>query len=331
MKTSSKERPLNWIKNQFDKGNISFSHKLQRPIGQWSPKMKSLLIHSLLSGFPVNPIYIVEEDSTLYTLDGSQRTSTCIGYLNNEFALSKDTPNITIESKVNGESVSKEYTIAGKRFAKLDEEVKNTLTSCSLEFCTLSDYTDDEVKEMFRRQNSGKPLNGKLLRIVKESDSFSDTVYSLATHPFMNKLVTKAQRKNGTDRDLIIQTLMLIETNQSQEFLSFRTKDIDSFVSGHSDSIGQDKINILKTALDSFDNAFEEIKVPITSIPMVLYCGYRITKDKRSFSRLVDLINKFLNEYEENEEYKQYVQSGTSSSENVKGRLEYWKNALKAV
>lgn len=331
MKTSSKERTLQWIKNQYDKGNISFSHKLQRPIGQWNPKMKSLLIHSLLSGFPVNPIYVVEEEGILYTLDGSQRTSTCIGYLNNEFALSKDTPGITIESKENGESVSKEYIVAGKKFKKLDEDVQNTLLACSLEFCTLSDYTDDEVKEMFRRQNSGKPLNGKLLRIVKESDTFSDTVYSLATHPFMNKLVTKAQRKNGTDRDLIIQTLMLIETNQNQEFLSFRTKDIDAFVSGHSDAIGQDKIDALRTALDNFDKAFEEIKIPVTSVPMVLHSGYTITRDKKSFSKMVDLVNEFLNGYDDNEEYKRFVQSGTSSAENVKGRLDWWKNLIKTV
>ena len=55
MKTSSKDRNLQWIQNQYTKGNISFSHRLQRPIGQWSPKMKSLLIHSLLARFPVNP------------------------------------------------------------------------------------------------------------------------------------------------------------------------------------------------------------------------------------------------------------------------------------
>lgn len=329
MKTASKERTLQWINNQHRKGNISFSHKLQRPIGQWNPKMKSLLIHSLLSGFPVNPIYVVDEDGTIYTLDGSQRTSTCISYLNNEFSLSKDTPNITIISKENGESIAKEYEIAGKKFKKLDEEVQSTLLACSLEFCTLSDYTDSEVKEMFRRQNSGKPLNGKLLRIVNESDDFSDAIYSLATHPFIDKLVTKAQRKNGTDRDLIIQTLMLIESNSSQEFISFRSKDIDVFVSDY--SVDQNKISTLETALDNFDKAFEDIKLPITSAPMVLYSGYRVTKDKKSFSKLVGLINEFLVGYDNNEEYKQYVLSGTSNSENVTGRLSYWKNLVKAV
>lgn len=331
MKTSSKERTLQWISNQYNKGNISFSHKLQRPIGQWSPRMKSLLIHSLLVGFPVNPIYIVEEDGTLYTLDGSQRISTCISYINNEFALSKDTPNIVIDSKENGESVSKEYEIAGKKFKKLDADVQVTLLACSLEFCTLSEYTDNEVKEMFRRQNAGKPLNGKLLRIVNESDEFSDMVYSLATHPFMDKLVTKSQRKNGTDRDLIIQTLMLIETNQEHEFISFRGKDIDSFVSDHASDISAEKADVLKTAMDKFEEAFEEIRIPVTSIPMVLYSGYRIVKDKKSFSKLIELVNEFLASYDTNEEYKQYVQSGTSSSENVRGRFDWWREKIKTI
>lgn len=331
MKTSSKERTLQWISNQYSKGNISFSHKLQRPIGQWNPRMKSLLIHSLLSGFPVNPIYTVEEDGTIYTLDGSQRTSTCISYLNNEFALSKDIPNIVINSKENGESVSKEYEIAGKKFKKLDSDVQVTLLACSLEFCTLSDYTDNEVKEMFRRQNAGKPLNGKLLRIVNESDEFSDMVYSLATHPFMDKLVTKAQRKNGTDRDLIIQTLMLIESTPSKEYMSFRTKDIDAFVTDYSSDISTDKIDVLKNAMDKFNDAFEDIKIPVTSIPMILYSGYQIVKNKKSFSKLVDLVNEFLAGYDANEEYKKFVQSGTSSSENVKGRLDWWKEKIKTV
>ncbi len=331
MKTASKERTLQWISNQYNKGNISFSHKLQRPIGQWSPKMKSLLIHSLLVGFPVNPIYIVEEDGTLYTLDGSQRTSTCISYINNEFALSKDTPNIVLDSKENGESVSKEYEIAGKKFKKLDADVQVTLLACSLEFCTLSEYTDNEVKEMFRRQNTGKPLNGKQLRIVNESDKFGDMVYSLATHPFMNKLVTKTQRKNGTDRDLIIQALMLIETNQEQEFVSFRTKDIDAFVKDYSDSISSDKVNVLKTAMDKFNENFDDVKIPVTSVPMILYSGYRIQKDKKSFSKLVELINEFLNSYDGNEEYKQFVQSGTSSAENVRGRFDWWREKIKTV
>ena len=330
MQTSSKERPLQWIRNQYKKGNISFSHKLQRPIGQWSPKMRALLIHSLLSGYPVNPIYLINDGGILYTLDGSQRTSTCISYVNNEFSLSKDIPKVILKFSENGETVSKEYDIAGKKFDKLDEEVQNTLLSCSLEFCTLSDYTDEEIKEMFRRQNNGKPLNSKLLRVVNESDAFSEIVFSLANHPFMDKIMTKAQRKNGTDRDLIRQTLMLIETNKDQEFLSFRSKDIDTFVLDYSENINENKISTLKTSLDRLDKAFEEkVKISVTSMPMVLYASYRVTKDKKSFSSFLDILRDFLENYDSKEDYKEFAQQGTSSRDNVRGRFDWWRNIIK--
>lgn len=331
MKTSTKERPLQWILNQYDRGNISFNHKLQRPIGQWNPKMKSLLIHSLLTGIPVNTIYTVEENNIIYTIDGSQRTSTCIEYLQNKFALSKDTPNVSFAKKDGDNVINQEYEIAGKKFKKLDPDVQSALLATSLEFCTISEYTDDEVKEMFRRQNMGKPLNANLMRVVYESDSFSDKVYSLATHPFIEKIVTKAQKKNGVDRNIIIQSLMLIETDAEHNYTSFRKNDIDAFVLDHADTIDDSKFEVLKTALDKFNEAFEDVKIPVTSIPMILYSGYRIVKGKGSFSKLVALINEFITEYDANEEYKQYVLSGTGGSENVTGRLDYWKNLIKAI
>ena len=211
------------------------------------------------------------------------------------------------------------------------DDTKDAILSSELQVYELTDCTEKDVREMFRRQNAGKPLNGKQLRVIHESDEFSEIVYSLTTHPFMDKLMTKAQRKNGTDRDLIIQTLMLIETNQENDFTSFRTNDIDIFVTNHSDSISQDKVDMLELALDKYDESFEKIKVPVTSVSFVLYSGYRIIKDNKDFSKLVDTINDFLTNYDSNEEYKQYVQSGTSSSENVRGRLDWWRNRIKTL
>lgn len=330
MKNSSKERTLQWINTQNKKGNISFEHRLQRPTGQWNTRMKSLLIHSLLSGIPVNPIYVVEEENVIYPLDGSQRTSTCIDYINDVFSLSKDTPNVSIAVKENGEQTIKEYEIAGKKFKRLDNEVKETLLACTLEFCTLSDYTDEDIKTMFARQNSGKPLGAKLLRVVHESDEFGDTVYSLAHHPFMDKLMSPTQCKNGTDKDTIVQTFMLIATNQENDFTSFRVKDIDTFVTDYADQY-LDKADTLKEAMDRFNESFDEIKIPVTSLPQILYSGYRVIKDKKSFTRLADKVADFVANYDYNEEYKQFVQSGTGSKENVNGRFQYWRGIVKTL
>lgn len=322
MDSTCRTKTLQALFKAIEKKNILLSHKLQRPEGQWNRKQKTDLIDSLLRKYPINPTYAIKEDGVLSVIDGVQRLSTVRDFLSDGFALSKDMEPVTVNEE--------EKLLGGLKFSKLDEDTKDAILNSELQVYELVDCTEKDVREMFRRQNAGKPLNGKQLRVVHESDAFSDAVYSLATHPFMEKLMTKAQRKNGTDRDTIIQTLMLIETNQDNDFTSFRTKDVDTFVIDYSET-SLEKIDVLKDAMDKLDSSFEEIKIPVTSIPMVLYSGYRILKDKKSFTKLVDLINEFLNGYDDNEEYKSFVKAGTSSSENVRGRFEYWRNLIRTA
>ena len=330
MENSSKERTLQWIAAQCKKGNISFSHKLQRPIGLWNNKMKSLLIHSLLTGVPVNPIYVVVEDDVIYPLDGAQRTSTCIEYVSKGFALNKTTPVAKIKLKENGQVIKKEFDIAGKKFDKLDPEVQETLLAACLNFCTLTDYTDDEIKEMFKRQNTSKNLSNPHSRVVLETENFRSAIYDLAKHPVMVKLLTDAQIKKGLDRDLIIQTLMLASTDNEHDFTGFRTKEIDKFIVENGDE-SLDKAATLNYALNALNDAFEKITIPQSSIPMVLYSCYKCVKDNKPFDKLVEIISEFLNNYDNNEAYKQYTQSGTSNQPMVRGRFDYWRNLLKEM
>lgn len=84
--------------------------------------------------------------------------------------------------------------------------------------------------------------------------------------------------------------------------------------------------------LDKFDEvSIENIKIPATSILMILYSGFRILKDNKPFKNFIELVKEFLENFETNEEYKKYVQSGTSSVENVRGRFDYWRNLIKTA
>lgn len=322
MDYTCRTKTLQALNKAMEKKTILLSHKLQRPEGQWNRKQKTDLIDSLLRKYPINATYSIKENGVLSVIDGVQRLSCVRDFIGNKFALSKDMEPVI----VNGE----EKSIAGLKFNKLDEDTKDAILNSELQMYELTDCNEKDVREMFRRQNAGKPLNGKQLRIIHESDVFSDAVYSLTTHPFMDKLMTNTQRKNGTDRDLIIQALMLICTNQDHDFTSFRTKDIDVFVQDNSEN-SLSKIDTLRSAMDTFNESFDKIKIPVTSIPMVLYSGYRMKKDKKSFTKLVDIVNEFLNDYDTNEEYKKYVLSGTSGQENVRGRLEWWRNKIKTA
>ncbi len=319
-----KTRSLQSLVKDMEKGTISLSHKLQRPEGQWNKKQKSNLIDSLLRHYPINPTYgIVETDGTLSIIDGVQRLSTIRDFIGNKFSLSKDMENVII----NGE----EKNLSGLKFNKLDEDTQSEILNSELQVYRMSDCTEKDVREMFARQNAGKPLSNKLMRVVHESDDFSNVVYSLTNHPFMDKIMSPVQRKNGTDRDIIIQAMMLISSNQEQEFTSFRTKDIDAYVTDYADQY-LDRVDTLKEAMDRFNESFDdEVKIPSTSIPQILYSGYRIVKDKKSFSRLAEKVSEFIATYDSNEEYKQYVQSGTGSKENVKGRFDYWRGIVKTL
>lgn len=323
MDYTCRTKTLQAITKDIEKNNIVLSHKLQRPEGQWNRKQKSDLIDSLLRKYPINPTYAVKENKTLSVIDGVQRISCVRDFVQDKFALSKDMEDVS----VNGE----DKNLSGLKFSKLDEDTKDVILNSELQIYELTDFTEKDVREMFRRQNAGKPLNGKLMRVVYESEEFSDHVYSLTNHPFIKKLMTNAQRKNGTDRDSIIQALMLISTDKENNFTSFRKNDIDAFVSDYADSIPEDKFETLKTVLDKLDESFEKIKIPVTSVPMVFYSGYRVVKDKKSFSKFVELVNRFLAEYDTNEDYKQFVQSGTGSSENVRGRLDWWREKIRTV
>lgn len=316
-------KTLQALSKAMEKGDISLSHKLQRQEGQWNRKQKSDLIDSLLRKYPINPTYGIKYDNVISIIDGVQRLSTVRDFLSDGFTLSKNMETVTI----NGE----EKNISGLKFSKLDEDTKDAILNSELQLYELIDCAEKDVREMFRRQNAGKVLNSRQLRVVYESDDFSQIVYSLANHPFMNKVITPTQRKGGTDRDIIIQTLMLMSTNHEQEFVSFKSKDMDTFVRDYADNISDEKIEILKTAMDKFDETFEEVKIPITSLSQILYSGYRIQKDKKSFSRLVEIINDFLANYDTNEEYKQYVVSGTGQAVNVRGRLDYWRNLIRTM
>lgn len=323
MEYTCRTKTLQALSKNMQKGTLSLTHKLQRREGQWNTKMKSELIDSLLRNFPINPTYCVKEDGKLFTIDGVQRLSCIRDYLDGKFALSKTLEDVMI----NGEKKE----IAGKKFKKLDDDTKEALLACELQVYELTEYTDKEVRQMFSRQNAGKKLNNKQMRTAIETDEFREVIYSLTAHPFFGKVFTKTQLKGDSDKDAVRQILMLTEQSDEYDFGSFRSNDINKFILDYQEHIAFDKIDILKQALDKLNNNFEEIKIKPLSVPMIVYGMYRTLKDKKSTAKYIDWLKKFIETYDTNKEYLQYCGSGTSNADMVKGRLDYFRKAIKTM
>ena len=180
---------------------------------------------------------------------------------------------------------------------------------------------------MYFRQNNGVPLNNTQKRTAIESEKVSQIVFDLAEHEFFDKALSPAQLRKDLPRDLIRETLMLVNTNEENDFTSFRAKDIDKFVVWYDENLSTEDISALTEVLVSLDS-MDGLKIKSTSIPMILYSGYRCIKEGKDFRKFEAAVNEFVETYDTNEEYTQLVQSGTTSSAGVKARLQYWNNVV---
>lgn len=319
-----RNKTLQNITNQIKKENILLKHRLQRREGQWNRQMKSDLIDSLLRGYPINPTYTVKDDGKLYTIDGVQRFSCIRDFRNDGFSLSKTLDSVMI----NG--VEKE--IAGKKFSKLDEDVQEALLSSELQVYEITEYTDKDIREMFRRQNSGKPLNSVQKSTAMQSDELSNVIASLSSHSLFEKVLTPAQLKSSVDASIVIEVLMLSELSKEYDFGSFRNTDKNKFIEYYNDKVNEEKVDIINQALSKLDDSFDaEIKIPKTSVSIIIYGMYRVIKDKKSTEKYLEIVYDFLKNYDNNEEYLLYCQSGTSNADMVKGRLDYFRSMIRTM
>lgn len=324
MKVSSGNKPVQTLANKVSRGNIVLKHRLQRREGVWNKEAKSLLIDSLLRGYIVNPIHTIAENGKQYVIDGVQRLDTLSTFLNDGFALSKNLKSVEIEG------VS--YEIGGKKFSKLDEPVKDEIRSSQIQVYEITEYTDKDVREMFSRLNSGKPLNTTQKMTPAMSDRLSDAIFSISSHSFFEKVMTAAQLKSSVDQAIALEIMMLCAMGSDYTISSFSKKDKEKFIEYYNDQITDEKVEIIKQALDKLDENFDEdVKMPKTSISFIVYTIYRSIKDKKGMAKTIDAIKDFLDNYDSNEEYKSYIKQGTSASDSVNKRIEFWRNVMKSL
>ena len=194
-----KRMNVNWNARQLVKmcmnGSITFDNAIQRGY-VWDVKRKSLLIESMIIGYPIPAFYARRDENKVFDmLDGKQRSEAICGFLNGEYALT---------------GVAEEYE--GKYFNDLPEEVQDDIISYSLTVYYFEDITDEEVNEMFYRLNNGKPLTAIELTRVK-TKSF-EKIKQLAAHPIFTDALKESQINRYTNEDIVIKALIMLNVDK---------------------------------------------------------------------------------------------------------------------
>lgn len=338
MEYNSKTRTIQNIKSNIDKGLIKFDHYLQREENQWNRKTKSLFIDTILRGYIINPIIVIKDNKILSIIDGIQRLSTIRDYINNQFALSKDM-DILEYYDIDSEQMES-FDLSEKKYRALPLSIQQMILETELRFYEITDYTDKEIRDNFARLNAGKPLTQKQLRKTVTTQQFQDAITDILSLPLMTpitkeergmkKLITPTMKKGATDRDIIIQTLMLIESsNGNYELNSFTTNDINDFVNWYNINLNDDVISQLKVTINTLNEYIHYISLKPTTTPFMLYAAYKVIDSDTDITSFITNLKNFIENYKDNANYINIVQAGTTSPQSVKARLDYWNNMIK--
>lgn len=157
-----------------ESGSLDLSPRFQRR-NRWDRERQSQLIESFMLNVPVPPVYLAEEARGVFAvIDGKQRLTAIVQYLNGDFPLKN--PQL-------------KWDLEGKYFGELDNRWASTLKMRPLRTVTVMHRTADWVKhEVFLRLNrGGQPLNAQEVRNVAFAGPLNDEIIRLAEDRFLRR------------------------------------------------------------------------------------------------------------------------------------------------
>lgn len=310
------------LRNQIEKGQVSFDCAVQRnPV--WDMSRKSLLIHSMIEGYPIPPFYFARRSDGKYdALDGQQRSLAIKGYMDGEFPLTKDTPQVTDE---NGNPVS----IGGQLFLELPEWIQDNIKDYSLTIYYFEDITEDEIVELFFRINNGKPLTSVELTRVKAKSILK--FQEIARHKMIVETISEAGKRRYDDENVAMQAWTLCFS----DYRDFMTKGFRPFIEiaivtdEQVKEIGQalDCVKAVCDLLNPEEKADKRVLKKIRTRSHLVSCTYMALKALRvgmSVEELKEILYKFFDSSQTSvsEIYNKAVGSGSAKPDKVQSRVQ---------
>ena len=193
----------NQVAKMMDSTTIRFDNACQRGL-VWDLQRKSLLIHSLIIGMPVPPMFAVRGKDKVYDfLDGKQRCNAIRDYIKGVYSL-KEVPLIEYDDGTTED-------INGMFFSGLSEEMQDNIKSYTLNINYFDDLDEEQQEELFYRLNNGQSLTAIEKSRVK-CPALPD-VQVLGHHPVFDFLTDKA-RARYADEDLVVKCFALLDMEE---------------------------------------------------------------------------------------------------------------------
>lgn len=190
---------VNSFKKRFEKDEINFNNPIQRGI-VWNKVMSSLYIHSLLYDVLVyqKPFLVSKKENGWDVLDGKQRGTSLIKFINNEFALTglQKEPSIIL--------CGKPYNINGKYFKQLDEDLRMKILDFQIDMAILENAPVEIEALFFDRSNGGKAM--AKIDLARSKNRSIDTVKEIAQHEIFKAMFSDKVLQKLPQDEIVVKT-----------------------------------------------------------------------------------------------------------------------------
>ena len=190
---------VNSFKKRFEKGKINFDNPIQRGI-VWNKVMSSLYIHSLLYDVLVyqKPFLVSKKENGVDILDGKQRGTSLIKFINNEFALTglQKEPSIILRGEP--------YNINGKYFKQLDEDLQMKILDFQIDMAILENAPVEIEALFFDRSNGGKAM--AKIDLARSKNRSIEVVKEIAQHEIFKAMFSDKQLIKLPQDEIVVKT-----------------------------------------------------------------------------------------------------------------------------
>lgn len=264
----------------------------QREKGTWKRPDEQYFIDTILRGLGMPPIFLHKKKKDVYYIvDGQQRFNTILKFKDNKLNLSEKYSNDIIDDLANKE---KNKERGAYRYTELAPEWRDRFDNYPLPITELEDYSDEEIRDLFRRLQHAKPLvAGEILNSYSGSTVLS--MRELAKNNFFSNITAIGAKRYK--HYYVAAILIYLEGEGIKEV---KPRKIYDFFESNKDINTSSKVykkvkKVLDYITDVFQSKTPELNTPPWVITICLLVSYLI--DNYAIHEQKDSFKKFFLEF----------------------------------
>lgn len=310
-------------------------------------KLSSKLVESILMDVPIPVIYLAEEDDEIYSvIDGQQRLTTFISFLDGKFPDGKDfeLTNLKVLNDLNKQ-----------KFCDLNKSLQSKIKTTTLHTIIIKKESSEDIKfEIFERLNTGSiKLNEDEIRNTIYRGEYISLLAELENNEPFSKMVNRENLKERMfNRGMILRFFALSEKTylnykpSMKQFCNKELRDNKNLTVEKKKEYRDRFKKVIEIAYTVFgEKAFRRFnpgdendangKWNISNFNMALFdielCGF-VNYEKYQIIPKADAIKEALIQLmSENEKFIDSIEIATNDRQKVKTRFTIWFETLEKL